>query len=254
MICSVTGTMRTATLATISQVSSAWYPSIILFMGTKRGNRCQAPISPAIPFPAVLLDGVDLSEDLVGADLLGVALDHRIDGFFQLRTLGERDALQLPRFFERLELLFVLARLDLPAIGARFLARTQHCRLQSLIERAEGLAGEAERPDGDRVLRHGEIRPDLVELHLLDAGSLVLARLDDAVLDGVVDLVVGDDGRRHAGGGERTAPDRRALHADLETFQVRHGVDRLRSEDVARAAARVADQHDVGLLRDLVGN
>ena len=57
------------------------------------------------------------------------------------------------------------------------------------------------------------MRRDLVELHLLDARGLVLARGDHAVLDRVVDLVVGDHGRRHAGGLEGAAPDRRALRA-----------------------------------------
>ena len=42
------------------------------------------------------------------------------------------------------------------------------------------------------------LRRHLVELHLLDARRLVLARRDHAVLDRVVDLVVGDHGRRHA--------------------------------------------------------
>src|SRR5205085_6348394 len=154
-----------------------------------------------------------------------------------LRAFGEGYALQLARLLEGHELLLVLAGFDLAAIGARFLAGAQHRRLQVFVQGTEGLAGEAQRPDGDRMLGNGEVRSDLVELHLLDTRRLVLARLDDAVLDGVVDLVVGDDRGRHADRRERAAPDGRALHADLQAFQVRHVVDRLVGEDVARAAA-----------------
>ena len=99
-----------------------------------------------------------------------------------------------------------------------------------------------------------EVRRDFVELHLLDARGLVLAGGDHAVLDRVVDLVVGNHGRRHARGLEGAAPDRRALDADLEAFSSCMFLHRLVDEDVARAAAGVADQHDVGLLRDLVGD
>ena len=62
--------------------------------------------------------------------------------------------------------------------------------------------------------------PDLEEAHLLDARGLVLAGLDDVVLDGVVDLVVGDDLRRHADRLEGAAPDRRALHAHAQAAQL----------------------------------
>ena len=104
------------------------------------------------------------------------------------------------------------------------------------------------------MLGQGEVRGDLEELHLLDARRLVLACVDHAVLDRVVDLVIGDHGRRHAGCREGAAPDRRALDADLEALQLVHVADRLVDEDVAGAAARIADQHDVGALGDLVGD
>ena len=42
--------------------------------------------------------------------------------------------------------------------------------------------------------------------------------------------------------------------AHLERLQLLHVLHRLVDEDVARAAAGVADQHHVGLLRDLVGD
>ena len=98
----------------------------------------------------------------------------------------------------------------------------------------------------------GRLRRHLVEAHLLDAGRLVLAGIDDVVLDGVVDLVVGDDGRRHADGGEGARPDRRALHADLQAAQVGQVGQLLVGEDVARAAAGIADQQHAGALLDLV--
>ena len=109
-------------------------------------------------------------------------------------------------------------------------------------------------PDRDRVLRHVEVRADFVELHRLDAGGFVLARLDHAVLDRVVDLVVRDHRRRHADGGERLAPDRRALHANLEALHLGEVAHRLVGEDVARAAAGEADQHHVALRGDFVGD
>src|SRR6266550_3530123 len=49
----------------------------------------------------------------------------------------------------------------------------------------------------------------------IDAGRLVFTGRDHAVLDGIVDLVIGNDCRRHAGGGKRLRPDRGALHAHL---------------------------------------
>ena len=104
------------------------------------------------------------------------------------------------------------------------------------------------------MLGHGEIGRHLVELHGLHARRLVLAGADDVILDGVVDLVVGDDRRRHADRGKRLGPDRRALHAHLETLDLGQRAHGLVDEDVAHAATGIADQHDVGLLRDLVGH
>jgi hypothetical protein len=77
---------------------------------------------------------------------------------------------------------------------------------------------------------------------------------DDVVLDRVVDLVVGDDGRRHAGCLERPRPDRRALHTHFETLDLFERAEWFVDEDIPRTAAGIADQHDVGLLRDFVGD
>ena len=104
------------------------------------------------------------------------------------------------------------------------------------------------------MLGHGEVRRDLVELHLLDAGRLVLAGADDVVLDRVVDLVVGDHGRRHADRREGRAPDRRALHADLQALDLLQAAHLGVREDVARAAAGIADQHHARALLELVGD
>src|SRR6267142_4358183 len=92
------------------------------------------------------LDGVDLGEDLVGADLLGVRLDHRVDRLLHLRAVGERDALELAGLLQRDELLLVLARLDLAPVSPGFLAGAQHRVLHALVERLERLAREAQRP------------------------------------------------------------------------------------------------------------
>ena len=104
------------------------------------------------------------------------------------------------------------------------------------------------------MLRQIEVRRDFVELHRLDTGRLVFAGRDHAVLDGVVDFIVGDHGRAHADGGKRLRPDRSALHANLETLEIGEVLERLVGEDVADAAARIADQNDLGLGRDFVGD
>ena len=162
--------------------------------------------------------------------------------------------LSLPAFSKGVELGAVLRGLDLPAVGAGFLAGLDDRGLQLGRELLEGLTGEADRPDGDRVLGHREIGTDLEEFHLLDAGGLILAGGDDAVLNGIVYFVVGDHGRRHANRREGAAPDRRALDANLQPLRLGEVAHGLVDEDVAHAAAGIADQHHVRLLRDLVGD
>src|SRR5262245_2771489 len=201
-----------------------------------------------------LFDGVDLRVDRIRADLLGVGRHHRIDQLLHFGAIGEGDALELAGLFQGVELGAVLRGLDLPAVGAGFLAGLDDRGLQVGRQLLEGLAGEADRPDGDRVLGHREIGADLEEFHLLDAGSLVLARGDDAVLNRVVDLVVGDHGRGHPDRREGAAPDRRALDADLQPLHLGEVAHRLVDEDVAHAAAGIAGQRRVRLLRDLVGD
>src|SRR6202158_5537569 len=120
MTCRVTGTIRIATVPTISHVSSRWYSSI------KRLTSLSLYSSPR----PLLLNRVDLGEDLVRADLLGVSLDHRIDQLLHLRPVGERHALELAGLLQRVELGGVLARFHLSAVGAGFLARSEHGRLE----------------------------------------------------------------------------------------------------------------------------
>src|SRR4051812_15075456 len=127
MICRVTGTIRIATVPTISHVSSRWYSSIKRLMPLRL---------------CYLLDRVDLGQDLVRADFLRVRLDDRVDELLHLRPVGELDPLQLARLLQRLELRGVLARLQLPAVRARLLARLQHRLLHALIQRLERLARE----------------------------------------------------------------------------------------------------------------
>src|SRR6266478_5510439 len=102
MTCSVTGTIRIATLAAISHVSSRWVPSRSFFK---------------------LFDVVDRREDIVGADLLRVRLHHRIRKLLHLRAVGEGDALQLAGLFQCFQLGGVFGGLDPAAIGARLLSR-----------------------------------------------------------------------------------------------------------------------------------
>src|SRR5438552_1247426 len=231
MTCSVTGTIRIATVAAISRLSTRWVPSRSFFK---------------------LFRVVDRGEDLLGADFLRVRLHHGIHELLHLRAVREGDALQLAGLFQRYQFRRVFGGLDLAPIGARLLARAQDRRAQVGRQAAECLPGKADRPDRDRVLGHGEVGADFVELHRLNARRLVLARRDDAVLDGVVHLVVRDHRGRHADRGEGAAPDRSALHAHLEVLHLGEVAHRLVDEDVAGAAPGVADQHDVGLLRDLV--
>src|SRR5213592_841830 len=80
MTCSETGTIRIATVAAISHLSSRWVPSRSFFK---------------------LFRVVDRGEDLVGADFLRVRLHHRIHELLHLRAVGEGDALQLAGLFQR---------------------------------------------------------------------------------------------------------------------------------------------------------
>ena len=95
---------------------------------------------------------------------------------------------------------------------------------------------------------------DFVELHGFDAGGLVLAGRDHAVLNGVVYFVVRNHRRGHADRRERLRPDRRTLHAHLEALEIGEVLERLVGEDVPDAAAGIADQHHLGLGRDLIGD
>src|SRR5262249_20899183 len=155
---------------------------------------------------------------------------------------------------ERVELGAVFRGLDLPAVAAGLFTRLDDGGLQIGREFLKGLAREADRPDRNRVLGHREIGADLVDFHLLYARGLVLARRDDAIVDGVVDLVIADPGWRHPGRREGAAPDRRALHAHFEPLHLGEVANRPVGEDVTYAAACIADQHHVRLLRDLVGD
>src|SRR5207302_9312631 len=98
MICSVTGTIRIATVAAISPVSSRWVPSRSFFK---------------------LFGAVDRREDLVGADLLRVRLHYRVHRLLHVRAVGEDDALQLGGLFQRFQLARIFGGLDLVAVGAR---------------------------------------------------------------------------------------------------------------------------------------
>src|SRR5438876_8151072 len=121
MTCSVTGTIRIATVAAISDVSSRWVPSRSFFK---------------------LFGVVDRGEDVVGADLLRVRLHHRIHQLLHLRAVGEGDALQLAGLFQRYQLGRVFGGLDLAAIRARLLSRAEDRRPQVGRQAAESLPGK----------------------------------------------------------------------------------------------------------------
>src|SRR4051812_48680773 len=130
-----------------------------------------------------LLDRVDLLEDLLGADFLGVGRHHGIGELLHLGAVGEGNALELAGLLERLEFRAVLRGLDLPSISAGFLAGLDDRSLEVSRELLEGLRRETNRPDRDRVLGHRKVRADFIELHRLDARGFVLASTDHVVLD-----------------------------------------------------------------------
>src|SRR5687768_5844887 len=133
--------MRIATEAASSHDSAVPYQEVI-FLSIKKRRPGAPPFLPG----RKLLDGVDLRQDLLGADLLGVVPHHRVDQLLHLVAAGERHALELAFLLHLDELRLVLARLDLAAVRAGFLAGPEHRRLQALVELLEGLAREAKRP------------------------------------------------------------------------------------------------------------
>ena len=52
--------------------------------------------------------------------------------------------------------------------------------------------------NGDGVAGHQDAWCNFIELHGLNASGFVFTRIDHTVLNGVIDLVVGNDGRCHA--------------------------------------------------------
>src|SRR5437870_8882875 len=77
-----------------------------------------------------LFDGVDLVEDRVRPDLLGVSGHHRVDQLLHLRAVRESDALDLAGLLQRVELGAVFGGLDLSAISTGFFAGLDDGRLQ----------------------------------------------------------------------------------------------------------------------------
>src|SRR5262249_36766500 len=105
------------------------------------------PICASAPRELELLDGVDLGNDSVRADLLGVSRHRRIAQLLLLGAVGESKALELAGLLERVELGAVFRRLDLPAVATGFFTRLDDGGLQLGREFLEGLAREADRPD-----------------------------------------------------------------------------------------------------------
>ena len=77
---------------------------------------------PVPTFPDHALRDVDLLEDALGADFLGVGGHHGISELFHGVALLERDALELAGLLQRVELDDFLARLQLTAVVTGFLA------------------------------------------------------------------------------------------------------------------------------------
>src|SRR5687767_4253723 len=104
----------TATEATSSHESRRLYQEVI-FLYTRKRRRWSG--AAAISDAKNLFDVVDLRQNLLGADFLGVVGHHRVHQLLHLRAVGERHALELALFLELDQLLLVLARLDLAAVG-----------------------------------------------------------------------------------------------------------------------------------------
>ena len=127
-ICRLTGTIRIATRGDQQPVEKAvvavdefahWGSRVVRAASDKK-----RPAQDSILAPAALpeLHRVDLVVDVRRADFLRVIGHHRIGELLHLRAVGERDPLQPPGLFHRVELLLVGARLDLAAEDAGFLA------------------------------------------------------------------------------------------------------------------------------------
>src|SRR5687768_9727790 len=119
--------MSTATEATSSQDSSDAYQRVS-FLNIKK----TAALGAAVSVADALLDAVDLGEDSFRADFLGVGGHHRIHRLLHGGAIGEGHALELAFLLHLHQLLLVLARLDLAAVRAGFLAGPEHRGLQRL--------------------------------------------------------------------------------------------------------------------------
>src|SRR5215208_6169857 len=117
-------------------------------MNLRMGSGGAARLGSAAPPFLRSGDRVDLVVDLLGADLPGVGRHDWIDELLHLGAVLERDALQLARLLERVELRRVLGGFDLATMRPAFLAGLDDRLLQVGRELLEGLAREAERADG----------------------------------------------------------------------------------------------------------
>ena len=101
---------------------------------------------------------------------------------------------------------------------------------------------------------HQDARGHFVKLHGLNTCCFIFSGIDHTVLNGVIDLVVSNDGGRHAHSGEGAAPDGCALNAYFQIFEIGQIAGSFVGENIANAAARIANQTDFGFLLDFIGN
>ena len=102
------------------------------------------------------------------------------------------------------------------------------------------------------MARERQVRGHLVELEVLNARGLVFKPCDDAGLDGVVNLVIGNRRRGRCQRLEDLRLDRRAHDPHLVSLQIIKGHDRVFGQQIARAPASVAHDLDIGFLQQLV--
>src|SRR5712691_10700275 len=183
-ICRVTGMTNRKSRTVRRNCSRRKYASMIVFTasasrwGVTRRRVSGIPVrTPACSRRRVsgLLHRVDRRQDFVRLDFLGEGLFHGSHELEELRAIGERMDADLPFGLQLLEDLVVFSALPLSAPCRAVQPGLENGVLEVLWQLAEGLATEAERPDGDGVLGERDVAGHLVPPHLGPAGGLVLA-------------------------------------------------------------------------------
>src|SRR5207247_8385332 len=116
-------------------------------------------------------------DNVFGADLLGISLFYRLRGSEQLVALGELMGAKLAALLEIGQALGILARLDVSAVFAGFLAGLEDRFLQISRQSLERLAAAADRAQRYGMLGGRSLGADVLEFHHIEPALLVLVAL-----------------------------------------------------------------------------